>query len=190
MRASELAGVCWQDINWEKKTVNFNKAYMRIKKYKYKNGKLERVETKKEFKDLKTENSYRIIGLPDKMIELLKIHKEKQKELARRNRKEFTEQDWVFTTKTYKGYVNDFTSDKFRKVMDILKIDGYKELTAHKLRHTFCTLGIKNGTRVEEMKEILGHSSIAVTSNWYLHLDKEKVVEASRNVNNFIEEFM
>ena len=74
--------------------------------------------------------------------------------------------------------------------MDAIKITNYKELTPHCLRHTFCTIGIENGTRVEEMKNILGHNNIAVTANWYTHLNKEAVVKASNKVNSTIEDYM
>lgn len=39
--------------------------------------------------------------------------------------------------------------------MDTIKIEGYKDLT----RHTFGTLGIENGVKIETMKEILRHSN-------------------------------
>lgn len=130
--------------------------------------------SKKIFKDLKTTKSYRMLGLSDEMIEILKEHKKVQRELAKKNNKTFKETDRVFTTKNYEGYVSDYSSDKFRKAMDTIKIEDYKDLTLHCLRHTFCTLGIENGVTVERMKELLGHSSIAVTSNWYTHLDTKK----------------
>ena len=70
------------------------------------------------------------------------------------------------------------------------KITGYDKLTVHCLRHTYCTMGIENGTRVEEMRDVLGHSNIAVTANWYTHLDKNAVVKASNKVNGAIEDYM
>ena len=44
----------------------------------------------------------------------------------------------------------------------------------------------KHKMYVEKMKEILGHNNIAVTSNWYTHLDTKKIVEASNEVNSYI----
>ena len=183
VRASELAGVTWNNINFEEHTVKIEWQYIRTY---YFDEKLNVKTSKKIFKDLKTTKSYRILGLSDAMIEILKKHKKAQQELAKKNNKTFKETDWVFTTKNYEGYVSDYSSDKFRKVMDTIKIEDYKELTLHCLRHTFCTLGIEKGVKSEAMKELLGHSSIAVTSNWYTHLDTKKVVEASNEVNSYI----
>lgn len=183
VRASELAGVTWNNINFEEHTAKIEWEYIRTY---YFDEKLNVKTSKKIFKDLKTTKSYRMLGLSNEMIEILKEHKKAQQKLAEKNNKTFKETDWVFTTKNYEGYVSDYSSDKFRKVMDTIKIEGYKDLTLHCLRHTFCTLGIENGVKIEAMKEILGHSSIAVTSNWYTHLDTKKVVEASNEVNSYI----
>ena len=110
--------------------------------------------------------------------------------LAERQGKIFSEKDWVFTTKKYEGYLSDYIGDSLKKVVTEIKAEGYKELTTHCLRHTYCTLGIERGIRVEEMKYILGHSNIAVTSNWYTHLDKKKIVNDSNTVNTYLENFM
>lgn len=159
---------------------------MRVKRQEYKNGKI--VETRvKEFKNLKSKDSYRTIGIKsEEMLNMLKEHKEEQKQLAKKCNKTFNETDWVFTTKNYEGYVADYSSDKFRKVMDTIKIKNYKELTLHDLRHTYCSLGIMAGVKVEEMKEILGHNNIGVTAGWYLHLDEQNVIDASNKVTNNI----
>ena len=131
---------------------------MRIKKQTIDNNIINKTSCK-EFKDLKTKSSYRTISIKG-LIGILKEHKERQKLLAEKKNIQFKEDDWVFTTKTYKGYVADYISDKFRKVMESIKIKNYKELTVHDLRHTYCSTGIKSGIRLEEMKKILGHSNI------------------------------
>ncbi len=156
-RIAEMAGVTWNNIDWEKKKVVIEKAYTRIKQKEYKNGKIVTVRSIKAFKDLKTTNSYRRLKLNDKMIEILRKHKEEQKELAKKNNKKFKETDWVFTTSAYTGILHDYIDDKFRKVMEETKITDYKELTPHCLRHTFCSTGIEAGVNVEEMKELMGH---------------------------------
>ena len=183
-------GVTWNNIDWNEKTVKIDKAYTRVKKTEYKDREIVTAGSKKDFKDLKTKSSYRTIGLNDAMINILKQHKEEQKELAKANNKQFKETDWVFTTKVYTGMLHDYIDDKFRKVMNETKILGYKEITPHCLRHTYCTMGIENGTRVEEMRDVLGHSNIAVTANWYTHLDKNAVVKASNKVNGALENYM
>lgn len=178
MRSSEMAGITWEDIDFEKCTVEINKEYKRIKKVEIVKEN-EKVSYNKEFKDLKTNSSYRTIGLGKEYVELLKQHKEEQKELAKKNNKEFKETDWVFTTKTYNGYVSDYTSDKMRNIMKTLQIKDYDKITPHCLRHTFCSMAIKNNVDIKQVQTILGHSSVGVTLDWYTQIDKETIINTS-----------
>lgn len=117
---------------------------------------------------------------------MLKEHKKSQKELAKKNGKEFKETDWVFTTKTYQGYVSDYTTDIMKRALKETKIENYEELCVHCLRHTYCSIGIMNGIKAEEMQKILGHSDIQTTINWYTHIDPSHVINASKKVSSGI----
>ena len=73
---------------------------------------------------------------------------------------------------------NDFTAR--------MKGAGLKGITLHSLRHSFATLQLARGEAPKVVQEILGHSSIAVTSDIYSHVIpgmKESAVES------FAEEF-
>jgi integrase/recombinase XerD len=56
---------------------------------------------------------------------------------------------------------------------------GRGDLSTHKLRHTAATSLLQNGVDIVEIKEILGHESIA-TTQIYTHVDSERLREASR----------
>ena len=157
---------------------------MRVKKIELKDGKIEKKNVK-EFTQVKSNGSYRTLGLQDELVEMLKEHKEAQKKLAKKNNKEFKETDWVFTTNTYNAYVSDYIWDKVKKVMYAIKIKDYDKLSTHNLRHTFCTLGLRDGTNIEDMKNVMGHADVATTM-LYMHAQKEKVIEDSKKIaNNF-----
>lgn len=183
VRESEACGVKWKNIDLENNIVDISQAHMRLVKYNYENGKIVRKGSTREVTDLKSKSSYRKIGLPVEYIEILKQHKEDQKELAKRNGKEFSEEDFVFTTLAYRAYVADGVNDRFRNIMNNIKIKNYNDLTIHCLRHTYCSIGIRNGVTLKEMQKILGHSSISVTADIYGHLDNESVIQASNKVN-------
>ena len=186
VRESEACGVVWNNINLIENTVTINQAYMRVDKYNYENGKIIRVGSKKEITDLKSKSSYRVLGLPVEFVELLKEHKENQKELAKKCNKVFSENDFVFTTKEYNGYVADGVTDRFRNIMNEIKIKDYEEITIHGLRHTFCSRGVRNKVSLKEMQRLMGHSSISVTADIYTQLDNESVIKASNLVNQDI----
>ena len=54
----------------------------------------------------------------------------------------------------------------------ICKITGYSDLHFHDLRHTFCSNLILSGASLKEVKEMIGHSDIAMTDR-YSHLTSE-----------------
>lgn len=178
MRSSEMAGITWKDIDFVKCTVRINKGYKRVKKVEIINNEI-KTSYYKNFENAKTKSSYRTIGLGKEYVEFLKLHKEEQKELAKKNNKEFKETDWVFTTKTYNAYLSDYTGDKMRKIMNTLKIKNYDKITPHCLRHTFCSMAIKNNVDIKQVQTMLGHSSVGVTLDWYTQIDKETIINTS-----------
>ena len=187
IRNSECCGLTWNNIDFNNCTVSIEKEYMKVPVYEYVNGKLVKNGYKTDFTDLKSKSSYRKLGIPSSFCEILKIHKENQKELAKKCNIEFSESDWVFTTKSYRGYINKDIGDNFRCMKENLKIKNYKELTVHSIRHTFCTRGLRNKVSLKEMQGLLGHENIAITADWYAHLNTEEIINASNMVNQGIE---
>ena len=183
VRESEACGVALNNIDFDNNTVNICQAYMRLDKFEYKDGKIEKVGSKKEITDLKSKSSYRALGLPAEFMEILKEYKEEQKELAVKCGKKFKEEDFVFTTNEYKGYVSDGVIEKLKRIMQNLKIKDYDKITIHGLRHTFCSRGVRNKVTLKEMQRLMGHSSIKVTADIYSQLDDEMVIKASNKVN-------
>lgn len=55
----------------------------------------------------------------------------------------------------------------------ILKASKVKEYNFHVLRHTFATNCIKVGMDIKSLSEILGHTSVDVTLNRYVHSSYE-----------------
>lgn len=51
----------------------------------------------------------------------------------------------------------------------ILKINAIKKGNFHMLRHTFATRCVEIGFDIKSLSEILGHSSINITMNRYVH---------------------
>ena len=57
----------------------------------------------------------------------------------------------------------------------------------HDLRHTFAMLQVENGTDLDTLKRLLGHSKIGVTSDMYLHPNLLLIKKASAKLDNIVQ---
>ena len=174
LRAGEIFGLSWDDIDLEKGTlsVNWQLQYSEIRKVWY-------------LKKPKY-NSTRTINLDRSMIDLLKRTREKQNRL--RETIDFkhyyvNEDDEVLSEVPSSGeYVEiDFvirrndstyaTKQTTLKIAQIIHYElGIKEYTTHSLRHTHATELINSGADRFYVKNRLGHKSLKETEK-YVHED-------------------
>ena len=173
-----MCGLCWNAINFEDKTLVVKQAYTNVNKYDLIDN-IQVMHKEKIVKNVKSDSSYRTIGLESEVINLLQQYKAEQKQLAKANNKQFSETNFVFTTKNYNGITTRYLGSKFKEVVTTLKLHDYEELTLHCLRHTFCSNGICNKVTLKEMQRLLGHKNINVTADWYTHLDAKAIIQAS-----------
>lgn len=61
------------------------------------------------------------------------------------------------------------------------KAAGLPEVRMHDLRHAFASWAVKGGASLAAVRDLLGHSSLAVTSK-YAHLARPDLVEATRKI--------
>lgn len=61
-----------------------------------------------------------------------------------------------------------------RKYKKVLEQCGIRYRNFHSLRHSFATIGIQKGFDYKTLSEILGHSSVNVTLNIYVHSNVER----------------
>lgn len=145
IRLGELLALTWENID-------FNKKLMIIKKTSYSakiEGKYVIVVDKP-----KTKKSNRIIPLPDKLVNLLMLHKNNSKSayiISTRNN----------TIVEVRSYQRTFDS--------ILSKCNIKHYNYHCLRHTFATRALELGMDIKTLSEILGHTNVSITLNRYAH---------------------
>lgn len=66
---------------------------------------------------------------------------------------------------------------------------GIKRFSMHTLRHTYATRCIEAGMRPKTLQMLLGHSSINITMNLYVHVtedEKKKEVEKIEKMLNVV----
>ena len=78
----------------------------------------------------------------------------------------FEGETYLFETQNGKPYANNYVSDQIRR-----KARKYlgRTLSAHSLRHSFCTRKVRETGNLKGVSEYVGHSSTSITSDMYDH---------------------
>lgn len=151
MRSGELRGLQWDDIDFEKKTIHVRHT-------------LTFVNGEQFLTTPKSKTSRRVIFMPAPLVEILKEHQAKQRELIFALGREYAHPEVVFTT--------DRGDYKFQSAFNYslakrLEGTGFEFITPHNLRHSNATLLLNSGVDIKVVSEHLGHSDIKVTANVY-----------------------
>ena len=165
MRFSELIGLKWNDINWEKRTVKVKRQLQYIPHQGY------------QFNDPKTRSGIRTIMLGETTLAVLKEHFENN------SKEDKTGENMIFvngigTFIYFKRFYKDFKR--------VLRKADLPNIRFHDLRHTAATLMISNGIPVIIVSKILGHSKPSVTMNIYAHTSVEMQSEAANLMENLV----
>ena len=148
LRRSELLGLQWGDLDFEKKLLHIQRAVTQTK-----GGIL--------IDKPKTKTSIRAIPISDFIIAILeKMEQTGFYVIAGKH------PDEPMKPHTYADHFSDF-------MKRMQKETGLPILTPHELRHTFGTLLRENDVDIYTIQKVLGHSDITVTSNIYVHNDIE-----------------
>ena len=136
--------------------------------------------------DLKTERSRRTLPLPEFVVQELETHRRnqqaEQEHLASLG-VEWKEPTAMFTTPWGQWLDPDNTSKAFKRLA--LKA-GLGAWHLHELRHSAASLLLAQGVRLEEVSEIVGHSSIRVTADVYGHLQPERLRSATEALGGYL----
>ena len=147
VRIGELCGLRWGDFDFENGYVYIRRTIERISDLSSSNKK-----TKVIISTPKTENSKRIIPLPDFLIEyIIKFRDNDEK--------------YILTSSTKHTEPHSFYI-KYKRLLHNNNIGDY---TFHELRHTFATQCVDKGFDIKSLSMILGHSSVNTTMNLYVH---------------------
>ena len=83
LRAGELSGLTWKDVDFENKALYVRRGMQKITTY---DDEFNKVKRERKVTDVKTENSYRVVPMLDKVVRILQEYKKKvqaeQEELA------------------------------------------------------------------------------------------------------------
>lgn len=148
LRIGEICALKWNNIDLDRKIIYVNETIERI--YNKKSHKTKLITDKP-----KTQKSIREITISNKLYQILKPLK-----------KQYEETDFFLTGESTK-YIEPRNYDYiYKRILKECRIKPYK---FHTIRHTFATECIEVGMDIKALSEILGHSSVNVTLNRYVH---------------------
>lgn len=148
LRIGELCALQWKDINFKKNIITITKTLQRVYIKKDENINVSKVI----ITNPKTKNANREIPLNNDFALLLKKFKTKDDDYILSGSTKWIE------PRTYRKY--------FDRLLIKCKVD---HINFHSLRHTFATNCIRLGTDYKTVSELLGHSSVNITLNLYVH---------------------
>lgn len=180
LRTGELIGLTWDMINWEKKTLTVNKSL----EYRHSVG-CWRAGPPKSL------SSYRTIPLTKRAYAILKtiygevgtrkeapalIQALEFMDLKSGKTDSFVMRDLVFINhRTGMPTKNSTYDTNLYTLCEKAKI---KHISMHSLRHTYATRAIERNVNPKILQKLLGHSSVQMTMDRYVHVSEESMCEA------------
>lgn len=155
----EALAITWDDIDIEAKTLTVNKTLVYP------------LNSQPYLSTPKSKNSERTIKLDEMTIKLIRRHRTNQKEvcLMYENYKP-TKDNIVFHQHDGRRLRTNVVRDYFKEVC---KRACLPLLSPHALRHTHAVHLLEAGANIKYVSERLGHASVKVTADTYLHVTKK-----------------
>ena len=148
LRVGEICALQWEDISISDKTIHVHHTMQRIQSHNTTGPKTQIVITTP-----KSACSIRVIPIPDELIEMLILYQK-------------TTSGYFLSNSEQKIVEPRIMQNHFKKV---LKESDIAPANYHALRHTFATRCIELGFDIKSLSEILGHASVNITMNRYIH---------------------
>lgn len=149
LRIGELCGLKWEDVDFQNKMLHICRTVQRISSV---NGNK---KTKIVISSPKSATSFRDIVIPDVLMQYFEMFR--------------NEADHFILSGTDKPVEPRTMQYRYKKILRSADVEDHNY---HKLRHTFATNSAEKGFNVKALSAVLGHSSVTLTLNRYIHPDR------------------
>ncbi|NCC55188.1 MAG: site-specific integrase [Erysipelotrichia bacterium] len=154
-RVGEVTGLKWEDIDFNKGIIYVNRTIERLK-----NDENPNIKTKLVVLQPKTTNSKRIVPMPKFILKYI----EKYIEIYRYS----SSDNFIYNNS---DHIPDPRNVQYH-FKRICKLLGFN-INYHSLRHSYATSCVMNDIDIKSLSEILGHSSVSITLELYVHSSLE-----------------
>lgn len=171
LRQGELVGLMWEDIDLDNGVPHVRRQLQHLKR------------EKPTCKGLKTRWSRRDLDLPGRLVEQLRAHRERQGIERERKGGAWREHGLIFPS----AIGTPITPRNLaRHHKQLLRRAGLPARRSHDLRHTAAPLMFARELEATTVQRVLGHSSIAITNDVYIHLTPK----AKKRTAEIMDEFL
>lgn len=172
LRIAELAGLKWEDVDFDKNVLKVER-------------NLNYIDYQWCFGPPKSRNGKRIVPLTDQARKILKDQREKDLALPAAPGYE----DLIFRSRTGKPVHYTTYNNILRKICGMPE-NNLPALSVHGLRHTFTTAMRLHGMDPLTLDKITGHTARNITDSVYVHITPEIMQDEMRRTRAKLEESM
>lgn len=165
MRKGELLALTWKDIDFKNKLITINK-------------------TRNHFGSFppKTKKSNRIISIDNYLTKELKSFQTWQKKNKLKS-KSYQENDYVIVDELGIPY-DEWKLNRI--LVSMCKKANLPQIGPHALRHTHAVMLLESGVDIKTVSDRLGHTTIQMTADVYLHVSRKQEVEAMEKLEKYL----
>lgn len=169
LRRSEILGLKWDAIDWERKTISIQHTVVRVTSVMAEDA-------------TKTQAGARVLNLFDTARSCLEQVRQEQNANKKFFGNTYANHDgYIFTWEDGRQYDPNYVSRMFTKAMTDY---GRPEITLHNLRHTCCSMLINRGWDLKKLQYWMGHSDASTTLNIYSHFNRKRLNESENDLNS------
>ncbi|GAA4828854.1 site-specific integrase [Saccharopolyspora rosea] len=175
LRQGETLGLRWSDVDFDEGTIKVNIQRPRPKwahgcggacGRKHGGHCPQRINLRKETKKPKSRAGERPIGLPEPLLDQLKLHAAEQAAERERAGDLWYEGDWLFTDEV--GQPLNHRTD-LKRWKDLLVAAGVRDARLHDARHTAATVLLELGVTQRAAEHVMGWSNPSMAKR-YMHV--------------------
>lgn len=168
LRRGEALGLRWSEVDFKKKTILI------------KNTVTGCGNSFSEQSKPKNKTSLRLLPIPPNLETYLLQVKSKQDEMKKLLKASYgNDKGYVCTWEDGRLVLPDHLSHKFHFLSEQA---GLPRIRYHDLRHSVASLLLAQGFSLKEISELLGHSTISTTANFYSHLDPHSKAQSAETI--------
>jgi integrase len=160
MRPSEGLALMWGDVDLERGALRVSRSLKPVKKTRG-DGRVWRLG------EPKTAKSRRLLSLPAEAVDALKRHRDRQQIERLIAGEKYRDHGFVFSQPNGEPYREDGLSRRLRRVCERANVPV---VTPYDLRHLCASLMLESGVGLKLVSAQLGHASITLTADTYLHV--------------------